>query len=74
MNATRDPWAEFADVFAEELAASNKWPPDLINAMADAVALNRADLDALSDEYQREQIESAQSEAATAAIQKEYAK
>lgn len=60
MNAPRDPWADFAAEFAEELKA--------------AMTLNAADLDRLAEEYQREAIATAQSEADQEAIRKEYAK
>jgi hypothetical protein len=50
MNAPRDPWEAFSAVFAEELSAAAKWTPEQMDAMA--------------DEYQREQIETARSEAA----------
>ena len=46
---SRDPWEDFAAVFAEEIAAQAKWTPE--------------QMDAIADEYQREQIETARSEA-----------
>lgn len=59
MNAPREPWADFCAEFAEDIAA---------------VPLTPAELQKLADEYQREQIEIAQSEAAYAANVKEYSK
>lgn len=47
MNAPRDPWADFAAEFAEELKA--------------AMTLNAADLDRLAEQYAREQMASANS-------------
>lgn len=55
-----DPRADFCEVFAPELRAANTWTPEQMDAMA--------------DEYQREQIASAQSEEAWAANLKEYSK
>jgi hypothetical protein len=55
---TRDPWEDFAEVFA-----------DVINAHA---ILSDEDLDAMAAEYQRDAIASAQSEAAQEAARKEY--
>jgi len=43
MSAPRDPWADFAAVFAEELAMTTKT------------------MDAMADNYQREQLASANS-------------
>ena len=54
----RDAWDDFAEVFAEELAAP----------------LTPAQMDAMADEYQRDAIASAQSEAAFAANVKEFSK
>ncbi len=54
-----DPWAAFAEVFSEELAASS---------------LTVEQMDEIADEYQREQIASAQSEASQEALRKEYSK
>ena len=59
MNA-RDPWADFCEVFAPELAAAAKWTPEQMQAAA--------------DEYQRAEIATAQSEQAMAANMKEYSK
>lgn len=59
MNA-RDPCADFAEVFSDELAAANSWTPEQMQAAA--------------DEYQREQITTAQSEAAWQANIKEFNK
>lgn len=56
----RDPWEDFAAVFAEEIAAAVQWTPEAMEAAA--------------AEYQREQIAGAQSEAAWAAFVNEYAK
>lgn len=42
-----DPWADFCEVFAPELRAANTWTPEQMDAMA--------------DEYQRDQIASANS-------------
>ena len=53
-----DPWAAFAEVFAEELAANTTMTPEQFDEMADA--------------YQREAIASANSEQAFAATQQEY--
>ena len=47
MNAPRDPWTDFAEVFAEELAAP----------------MNADALEAMREQYEREQIETARSEA-----------
>ena len=55
------------DQFAEFFAAF----PDLMRAF---VQLTDADKDALADEYQREQIATAQSEATQQAIARSYAK
>jgi hypothetical protein len=59
MNSPRDPWADFAEVFADEMKVQ---------------PLTDAQLEALREEYERAQIDSAQSEAAMAANIKEYAK
>lgn len=56
----RDPWADFAEVFAPELAAANSW--------------TQKQMDAIADQYQREQIATAQSDDAMAANLKEYNK
>jgi uncharacterized protein YeaO (DUF488 family) len=55
-----DPWAAFAEVFSEELAAST--------------SLTVEQMDELADAYQREQIASAQSEAEQEALHKEYSR
>jgi hypothetical protein len=55
-----DPWAAFAEVFSEELAAST--------------SLTVEQMDELADAYQREQIASAQSEAEQEALRKEYSR
>ena len=55
-----DPWADFCAEFAPELYA----PPPL----------TQEQMDAMADEYQRDQIASAQSEEAWAANLKEYSK
>lgn len=60
MNAPRDPWADFAAVFSEELADAAKWTPEQMQAAA--------------DEYQRAEIASAQSDAAWQANIKEFNK
>ena len=52
MNAPRDPWADFAEVFAEELKAGANWTPQM--------------MDAYREEYEREQIAAANSEQAQA--------
>ena len=57
MSAVRDPWADFAAVFADELAAAAKWTPEQMDA---------------AEAYAREQMASAQSEAAQQAATKEY--
>ena len=54
-----DPWAAFAEVFSEELAASS---------------LTIEQMDELADAYQREQIASSQSEAEQEALHKEYSR
>ena len=54
-----DPWAAFAEVFSEELAASS---------------FTVEQMDELADAYQREQITSAQSDALQEAARKEFAK
>ena len=59
MNA-RDPWADFAAVFAEELLAASVLTPKQMDAMA--------------EEYAKEQIATAQSEQAMAANLKEYSR
>ena len=59
MNAP-DIWADFAQVFAAEIAAQTQWTPEQMDAMA--------------EEYAREQMTTAQSEAAYAANLKEYSK
>ena len=60
MSAQRDAWEDFAAVFSEELAAAVTWTPEA--------------MEAAREEYEREQIASAQSEAAFEAARKEYAK
>ena len=60
MNAPRDPWADFAEVFAEELKAGANWTPQM--------------MDAYREEYEREQIAAANSEQAFTATQQEYRK
>jgi hypothetical protein len=49
--APRDPWANLSAV---------QWTPELIGAMANAVACNRAELDAMQESYAREQMAGAQ--------------
>lgn len=58
MNAP-DFWSDFSAVFADELAAKPLTPEQM---------------DAMADEYQREQIATAQSEATQQAIARSYAK
>ena len=58
---SRDMWAELSSAFAEAFA--QPFP-----------VLTPEQLEAMADEYQREQIASAQSEAAQEAARKEYAK
>jgi hypothetical protein len=57
---SRDPWEDFAQVFADIIDAQARWTPE--------------QMDAYADEYQREQIASAQSDAAQEQLRKEYAK
>ena len=59
MNAP-DVWADFAAVFADELQAAAIWTPEQMQAM--------------SDEYQRDAIAGANSEAAQEAARKEHSK
>ena len=54
----KDPLEAFAEVFADEIAAFNALTPEQIDAMA--------------EDYAREQMDTAESEAAFAAMQKEY--
>ena len=60
MNTPRDPWLDFADVFAEELKAQAAWTDEMREAARLA--------------YEMEQVITAQSEAAFAANVKEYNK
>ena len=53
---TRDPWANLSAAFASEFGSAVQWTPELIGAMATAVAGNRAELDAAAEEYAREQM------------------
>lgn len=60
MNAPRDPWADFAEAFSDYLADAEQWTPEQMQAAA--------------DEYQRDAIATAQSEAAFEANTKEFNK
>ena len=51
----RDPWEDFAAVFAEELASAAKWDEETMLRLA--------------EEYEREQIATARSEADFAALE-----
>lgn len=48
--APRDPWANLSAAFASEFGSAVQWTPELIGAMATAVAGNRAELDAMQAE------------------------
>jgi len=54
-----DPWDDFFLVFRDELATAVQWTPE--------------QMDAAADEYQREQIASAQSEQAQEQLRNQYA-
>lgn len=58
MNIPRDPWEDFAEAFA-----------DLLNQ-----PITAEQMDEMADDYQRQQIATAQSEAAWDANMKEYNK
>jgi uncharacterized protein YeaO (DUF488 family) len=53
-----DPWDDFVEVFAEELRAQAAWTPEMREAAREA--------------YEKEQILSAQSEAAQEQLRKDY--
>ena len=60
MNAPRDAWDDFAEVFAAELATRGCWTPEA--------------MEAAREQYERAQIASAQSERDFDANVKEYSK
>lgn len=59
MNAPREPWADFCAEFAEDINAK---------------PLTAEELQKLADEYQRDAIDGAQSDAAQDALRKEFNK